>query len=104
MGSRSALAPKIDGWLSFKLNLTTDSQVIYNGPCVLKAIHINTTISAHAVDINNGGTGVFKIPASATQGTRFDFDETEFLTNLTIDPDNSATGIIVVVYKPYPNV
>lgn len=66
---------------------------------VVHGVYINTTISAHTILIKNGSTSVFTIPASATAGNYYNFDMVEFSTNLVVDPDDSATGSIVVIYE-----
>ena len=65
---------------------------------ILHGVYINTTLSAHTIIIKNATTSVFTIPASATAGNYYNFNETEFSTNLIIDPDDSATGSITVIY------
>lgn len=73
---------------------------ISTGPAALHGIYINTTLSAHTVLIKNRTTAIFTIPASATAGNYYAFDETEFTTNLIVDPDDSSTGSITVIYEP----
>ena len=65
---------------------------------ILHGVYINTTLSAHTIIIKNATTSVFTIPASATAGNYYNFNEIEFSTNLIIDPDDSATGNITVIY------
>lgn len=83
------------------VDLSDDSTVAYAASAQLIGVHIHTTISAQNCPIKDGGTSgtsVFNIPASATAGDWFEAGGMVFATDLTVDPDNSATGTITVVY------
>lgn len=73
---------------------------IYGGKCIVRGVYINTTLSAHTVIIKDGTTAKFTIPASSVAGKVFDLLDAHFQTSLNIDPDDSSTGSITVVYAP----
>ena len=68
--------------------------------CNLIAVYINETISAHTVDIQDNGTLLFKIPASAVEGTTYDFKRSRFNVNLECIMAAAATGSITVIIEP----
>ena len=70
-------------------------------PAIVHGVYINVATSAHTVIIKDGATEVFTIPASATAGNYYSFDEAEFATNLVVDPDDSATGKITVLFEDF---
>lgn len=82
------------------VDLSNDSTTVCNGPAILAGMFVNTALSAHALPILDGGTTVFTVPASTAAGNYLQFGDTFFQTSLIIDPDNSATGNVTVVYKP----
>jgi hypothetical protein len=85
------------------VDLSVDSTEVYGGAAQLIGVHVHTGITAQACPILDGGAGgtsVFNIPASASGGTWFEGGNMRFGTSVFVDPDNSATGIITVVYTP----
>lgn len=84
------------------VDLSTDSTTITSDPALLRGIFIQTANSAQAVPVKNGasGTTVFTIPASSSGGIWYECGDTRMELGITIDPDNSATGTISVVWKP----
>ena len=81
------------------VNVADDITTVNSGLSLLRSVIVNTTLSAHALPIKDGTTTVFTIPASATVGTRYSFDDAQFKTSIVIDPDNAATGGVTVIYK-----
>jgi hypothetical protein len=53
-----------------------------------------------ATIIKNGTDTVFTLPASTSPGQFIAFGDVVFDAGIVIDPDDSATGSITVVYKP----
>lgn len=89
-------------WKYSVVDLSDDSTTISNVGVIVGGVYINTTMSAHTCSINNGATAVFVIPASSTAGTTvtFGFDDgVLFGTSLIVDPDNSGTGSLTIMYK-----
>ena len=84
------------------VDLSTDSTTITSAPALLRGISIQTANSAQAVPVKNGasGTTVFTIPASSSGGIWYECGDARMELGITIDPDNSATGTISVVWKP----
>ena len=89
-------------WKTGVVNLATDSTTVSTIPVIVKGVYVNTVLSAHACNINNGTSTIFILKASLAAGSVIDFAGEEgvlFDTNLIIDPDNSATGNITILYK-----
>jgi hypothetical protein len=80
------------------VDLSTDSTIVFAGSAQLVGVHIHTTISAQNCPFTDNAVSVFQIPASASTGEWYEAGNMKFVTDLTVDPDNSATGTIVVVY------
>lgn len=66
---------------------------------IVRGVYVNTTLSAHTVVIKDGTTAMFTIPANAGAGSTFDLLDTQF-SSLNIDPDDSSTGNVTVIYAP----
>ena len=92
-----------ENWTPKAIDLTSDISTVSPTSVVVRGYHVNTTLSAHITDINDGATTLFKIPAGSTAGTVVEFASDEgviFATNLIIDPDNATTaGNITILYK-----
>jgi hypothetical protein len=80
------------------VDLATDSTTITTAKAILRAIYINTTLSAHALVIKDNATTVFTIPAGTVAGTWVPFGDAYFSGGIVIDPDNSGTGNITVLW------
>ena len=87
-------------FLSGIVDLADDSTTVFNGPVLLRGIHVVSTLSAQDVLILDGVTQIGTIPGSAGPGTWVEFGDQRLDTSLIIDPDDAATGDISVVYKP----
>ena len=103
MGTRNAINPVVDGNLWAVIDLSTaENQTVFTGPCKLIGIHVNTSLSGHAVNIKDNATIMLVIPASKSAGTDTPGYDMEVLTSLVVSRTNgSATGSITVVYQPY---
>jgi hypothetical protein len=87
-------------WTYAVVDLSTDSTVVSAVPSILGAVWVITVLSAHACPIQDDTTEIFSVPASAAVGLFYEFAKgTRCETNLTVDPDNAATGTIVVQYR-----
>lgn len=89
-------------WTATVVDVATDSTTVYTGPCYLKAVYVNTALSAHALLIVDGSTTIFTVPASTAAGTKIDFHGARFLTSLIVDPNDAATGNITVLWDIAP--
>ena len=76
-------------------NLTTITAVA----TLVKGVYINAALSAHACPIKDNTTTVVTLPASASAGTHYEFDGIRFESKLIVDPDDSATGSVMVEYN-----
>jgi hypothetical protein len=82
------------------VDTSTDSTTVYNGPCILKGVYVNTGLSAHTVVMKDNTAAVCTIPASAAAGAMYTLPGIVCATSLVCDPDNNSTGSITVVYRP----
>lgn len=94
-----------DEWNYTVVDLATDSTVISAAPAIIGKVWVNVVLSAHACPIMDGATTLFSLPASApattTEATAFAFLRgTRCETSLVIDPNDAATGTIVVQWRP----
>ena len=81
------------------VDILNDTAVL-STPCVLRAVYVNETLSAHAISIKDNTTVIFKIPASSTGGTQFDFEDSKFNTNLKDSAASGFTGSISLIVSP----
>jgi len=88
------------GWIYQSVDCSTDSTTVYAGPCLLRGVIVSVGLSAHLVLIKDGSTTVAGLAASAAAGTNLNCYDMRLVTSLVVDPDNSSTGTITVVYKP----
>lgn len=81
------------------VDLSTDSTTVHTGSALIRGAYVSEQLSAQDVNILDGATTVFVIPASTFAGTWIPFGDVHFTTSIIVDPDNSATGSITVIYK-----
>ncbi len=82
------------------VDLSDNTTTVYTGPCMLLGTHVNTVLSAHIVLITDGATTVASMPASTAAGTDNDYHSIRLETSLIVNPDNSSTGSLLVMYRP----
>lgn len=82
------------------VDTSADSTTVYNGPAILLGIYVNTVLSAHTVVISDAAVAKVTLPASLAAGTNLAFPGIRFTTSLVVDPDNSSTGNITIMYRP----
>lgn len=83
------------------VDTSTDSTTVSSVPVVVFGVFVNTVLSAHTVLLVDGSTTVITLPASLAAGTNLHWPNgIRFTTSLVVDPDNSSTGNITVLYKP----
>jgi len=86
-------------WKTATVDLATNSTEISAEPCLVRGIYVNTVLSAHPCPIKDGTTGqIFTIPSASAAGLDIPFGPARFEENLTVDPDDAATGSITVTY------
>lgn len=79
---------------------TSDNTTEVNSsPCIVRGVYVNTVLSAHTVVLKDNTTAKFTLPASLAAGTWVPMGDARFDTSLVVDPDDSSTGNITVVYK-----
>lgn len=83
------------------VNLADDSTTVYSGPCIYYGFIVTTVLSAHAIDILDGANVIDGAVASTADATRALLPiGIRCRTSLIVDPDNSSTGVITVLYRP----
>jgi hypothetical protein len=82
------------------IDLSVDGpRVISATPCLLVSIQVLVALSAHAVNVKDGSTTFWIIPASSAVTYEKRFYNAE-VSNLILDNNVSATGTLVVYYIP----
>lgn len=94
-----------DEWTYTSVDLSANSTTVSAVPAIIGKVWVNTVLSAHACPIKDNTTTVFSLPASAaatiSDATAYAFAAgTRFETSLIVDPDDAATGTIVVQWRP----
>jgi hypothetical protein len=83
------------------VNVADDSTTVSSTPALLYGVFVNTALSAHACLIANASTTQITLAASLAAGTNYWWDRgVPFDTSLIVDPDNSGTGSITLVWAP----
>jgi hypothetical protein len=81
------------------VDVSDNSTTVYTGQALLYGVYVNTVLSAHALPIKDGTTTVVTLPASMTVGEYIVLPGVRFDTSLIVDPDDSATGSVTVVFR-----
>jgi hypothetical protein len=83
------------------IDLSTDaSTTVSSVPALLVGVYVNTVLSAHVVEIKDNATTIITLPASLAAGTFLNFAVgIRFETSLVVDPNDSSTGNITILYK-----
>ncbi len=89
-----------DAWKYAIVDVAADSTTVCSGPCRVRAVIVNTALSAHALPIKDGSTTVFTLPASAAALATYELFGMVFESSLIVDPNDAATGNITVLYDP----
>ena len=83
------------------VDTSTDSTTVTSVPTLVFGVFVNTVLSAHTVILKDNATSVITLPASLAAGTNLHWPNgIRFETSFVVDPDNSSTGNITVLYKP----
>ena len=85
-------------WKHAVVDLSANSTTVSDVPCIVKGFYVNTTMSAHECLIKDDTTTVIRIPASTAAAAASDFDQLRFETSLVVDPDDSATGELLIMF------
>lgn len=94
-----------DEWNYTVVDCANNSTTVSAAPAIIGKVWVNTVLSAHACPFKDNATTIFSLPASAaatiSDATAYTFMEgTRFETSLIVDPDDAATGSIVVQWRP----
>jgi hypothetical protein len=88
-------------WTVTSVALATNITTISTGRAVLRGCVVTSVLSAHDVVIEDGAGGsvVAGIEASAAHGTTKDFHDMTLPNGLAVNPHDSGTGTIALVWK-----
>ncbi len=89
-------------WTAKVVDIANNITTVATVSVVVRGYHVNTTLSAHPCNIDDGANTIFIIPASTVAGTLVEFateDGVIFNTNLIVDPDDAGTGNITILFR-----
>lgn len=81
---------------------------IYNSPCRLFSVYVNTVLSAHAVSIEDYSSAESPLPSAVTRvtlpaslaaGTLLNFPGLEFKHGIRVVPNVASTGNITLAFQ-----
>jgi hypothetical protein len=98
--SPATLGVHSESYYSVQDTSTDGPTTIYDGPCVLVGVYVNTALNANTVVLKDSSTSVVTIPASSAAGTSILYPSIRFESSLVIDPHDSSTGSLTVAYRP----
>jgi CRISPR/Cas system CSM-associated protein Csm3 (group 7 of RAMP superfamily) len=88
-------------WFYASVDLSNDVTTITTVPCLIGAWEVTTVLSANACPIVDDTTTVLAIPASSAVGAFRELRRPiRTAKNLIVDPDNAATGVVTLSYRP----
>lgn len=91
----------VNEWFYASVDLANDVTTITSVPCLIAGWNVTTVMSANACPITDATTPVLSIPASSAVGASLDLtDPIRTSTSLIVDPDNAATGVVSIIYRP----
>lgn len=90
-----------EDWKWKRVDLANDSTIVFDGQCRIGNIYVDAVMSAHACPILDGSNSFASLLASTAAGTLISaFKGSRFYSNLIIDPNDAATGTLLVQYQP----
>ena len=88
------------GWQYATVDLSANSTTITTKKAILGNAWVTVVLSAHACPIQDNTTEIISFAASAAVGTTLTAQkDTQCLGGIVVDPNDSATGTIVVQYR-----
>lgn len=88
-------------WNYTVVNVADDSTTVSSVPAILGRVYVDVVLSAHALPFKDAAVTVFNLPASTAAGTSFvGLVGTRFESSLIVDPNDAATGTVVVQWRP----
>lgn len=81
------------------VDLSTNSTTVSTRRSMLRGVYVNTVTSLET-NVVDGSTTAFVIPTGVAAGQFIPFGDVVLDGGIVIDPNDSATGSITVVYKP----
>jgi hypothetical protein len=88
-------------WKTARVDVADNSTTVYAGPCRIGKIYVDTVLSAHACPIKDNTTTIGSLVASLAAGSTVTaFEGTVCDSSLVIDPNDAATGMLVIQYAP----
>ncbi len=93
----------VDNWYYAIVDLSNDQTVIHTGRAYLGNIWVRTALSAHDCPIQDDTEAIVTVPSGSAANTAITYaKDTLFRTSLVVDPNDAATGEIIVQWRPAP--
>lgn len=86
-------------WTTTSVDLSDNVTTVTASACLFRGATVTTDISAQDCPITDGTSNISGFAASSAVGTQVDGMAVR-AAKLVVDPDDSATGVISVVWKP----
>lgn len=84
------------------VDASANSTVLSTVDSILLSVHVTTALSAQALPITDGagGSALVSLPASAAVGSIYEWSTgVPFRSGIVVDPNDAATGALVVVWR-----
>ncbi len=81
------------------VDLADDATTVYTGPCVLYGLVVTTILSAHPLEVKDGSVVIAALKDTAVVGVTTSYAGIRCDTSLVVDPDNSASGRVTVIWR-----
>lgn len=89
------------GWEYTVVDLSDNSTTVASVPSIIGNVWVTVVLSAHVCPIKDNTTVIANLAASAAVGDALTAQfGTRTTTSLIVDPDDSATGTIIVQHRP----
>ena len=81
------------------VDTSNNTVTVLNAPGYVYGVFVNTALSAHTVVVKDATAAIATIPASAAAGASYNLFGVYCATSIVVDPDDSSTGSITVIYR-----
>lgn len=87
------------------VNMTTASAALSTDNTLLRGVHVQTVLSAQALELSNGsgGTVLFTVPASAPAGSWFEAGDMRFPDGIYVVSTAVTSGVVTINSKKDKN-
>ena len=81
------------------VDLATNSTIVAAAGGTVRGVYLHDNLAYDLLLTDNAVT-VFKIPSGLGAGSFVDLGDVRFETDVTVDPNDAATGTVTVIYRP----